>query len=170
MIRYNYGDHGKPRLANSTLHSLPSFNLSNSGELAMLGLVREHEIGVDVEKVCEVADLEALASQCFSASEQKTLLALPTELRLEAFFRCWTRKEAYVKALGVGFSARLDSFDVTMASNEVARVSIEGGSQGATSCSLFHLQPADGYVGAAAIVGGPSELRVSRFHLSFDLS
>lgn len=158
-IRYVYGPKGKPSLAASTTGAPLYFNLSNSEEMALLGLVRDREIGVDLEFLRELTDLEALASRFFSESESRKLLALPDAVHREAFFRCWTRKEAYLKAVGDGLSAPLDHFDVTLAPDEPARMlALEGSAERAAGWSLYHLEPAEGYLGAVAIQGGPWRL------------
>ena len=94
------------------------FNVSHSGGIALLAFVRGREIGIDVEQVRSDFDLEAIARRFFSAHEQDQLFALAAETRIEAFFRCWTRKEAYIKATGDGLSLPLSQFDVSLASGE----------------------------------------------------
>jgi len=81
-----------------------TFNLSHSGGIAMLAFTRRREIGIDVEQVRRDFDVEAIANRFFSAAEHAQLAELPAANRFEAFFRCWTRKEAYIKATGEGLS------------------------------------------------------------------
>ena len=155
-IRYAYGPKGKPALAGPeprTTEAEPLyFNLSNSEELAILGLVRGREIGVDVEHLRSLSDLEQLASRFFSSRESGTLLGLPASARVEGFFNCWTRKEAYLKAVGEGITAPLNRFDVTLVPGEPARMlSLEGDAGRAAAWSFHHLRPAEGYLGAVAI-------------------
>lgn len=151
-IVYTYGPKGKPALAGPVAGSPLHFNLSNSEELAILGVNRVREIGVDVECLRELSDLQALASRFFSTSESETLLALPTERQREGFFNCWTRKEAYLKAVGDGLSAPLNRFDVTLVPGEEPEMlALEGSAERAASWRLVHLEPAPGYVGAIAI-------------------
>lgn len=158
-IRYAYGPMGKPALADATPGGPLFFNLSNSEEMALLGLVREREIGVDIEKIVNLTDLEALAARVMSANESRTLSALSDDLRHEGFFRCWTRKEAYLKAVGDGLAAPLDSVEVTLAPDEPACISaIKGSKETAEAWDLFHLEPVDGYIGAVAIESGPWQL------------
>lgn len=149
---WSYGPKGKPYLAEPTAGAPLHFNLSNSEELALLGVNRVREIGVDVEHLRPLSDMEALAERFFSASESKTLLALPPELRSRGFFNCWTRKEAYLKAVGDGLSAPLDRFDVTLVPGEEPKmVTLEGDPERAARWSLYHLEPAQQYLGAVAI-------------------
>ncbi len=155
-IRYSYGPKGKPALAEPEPRLGGTeplcFNLSNSEELAILGLVRGREIGVDVEHLRSLSDLEQLATRFFSSRESQTLLGLPAASRSEGFFNCWTRKEAYLKAVGEGITAPLNRFDVTLVPGEPARMlTLEGDAGRAAAWSFHHLRPAEGYLGAVAI-------------------
>lgn len=112
------GPHGKPELAPGTgLH----FNVSHSGDRVLIGLALE-PLGVDIERVRETTDLEGISRRFFSEREVQVLFRLPPEQRPDAFFRCWTRKEAFIKALGDGLSHPLDAFEVTLAPDEPARL------------------------------------------------
>ena len=110
-IQFEYSDHGKPRLP---AYPDIAFNASDSGELMALGVARNRLVGVDIEKVREdFAGLE-IADRFFSPREVAVLRSLsPIEQRY-AFFRCWTRKEAFIKAIGEGLSFPLHQFDVTL--------------------------------------------------------
>jgi 4'-phosphopantetheinyl transferase len=153
-IAYRYGEKGKPLLTPGLVPEPLEFNLSNSEELALLGITRRVELGVDVEHLRPLSDLEALAERFFSVRESQQLLALPAASRVGAFFNCWTRKEAYLKAVGTGITAPLDAFDVTLLPGEPARmVSLEGSVERAAGWRLYHLEPAVGYLGAVAITG-----------------
>jgi 4'-phosphopantetheinyl transferase len=161
---WSYGPKGKPFLAEPPAGDPFHFNLSNSEELALLGVERVREIGVDVEYLRPLSDLEALARRFFSPGESETLLALPPELRVRAFFNCWTRKEAYLKAVGDGLSAPLNRFDVTLAPGEAPRMlRLEGDAERAACWSLYHLEPAAGYLGAVAIEGGGWQIAAWRW-------
>lgn len=149
---YTHGPKDKPYLAPGESPEPLFFNLSNSEELAILGITRRCEIGVDVEHLRELSDLEALAERFFSAAESRVLLPLPESQHIEAFFNCWTRKEAYLKAVGTGLSAPLDRFDVNLLPGEPPRMlALEGDTERAARWSLHHLVPAHGYLGAIAI-------------------
>jgi len=152
-IVYSHGPKGKPAFA--TMPEVPLyFNLSNSEELAILGLNREIEIGVDVEYLRDLDDAAALAERFFSRGESEVLLALPPEQLREGFFNCWTRKEAYLKAVGDGLTAPLNAFDVTLRPGEEPEMLLlEGSAERAKRWSLHHLWPAEGYLGAIAIEG-----------------
>jgi 4'-phosphopantetheinyl transferase len=108
---FGYAAHGKPFLPHERqLH----FNLSHSGGGALIGVTLEREIGVDVEAVRADVEVESIAQQFFSGAEQAALASLPQAARTQAFFDCWTRKEAFVKARGEGLSLPLDQFDVSL--------------------------------------------------------
>lgn len=158
-VEFAYGNWGKPGPAESLAAQGLSFNLSHSGELALLALTRHRPIGVDVESVQRKSDLEGIARYSFSSRENATLLALPADERPAAFFRCWTRKEAFIKATGQGLSFGLDAFDVTLAPGEPARVlEIRGRSTEAADWSLRELAPGPGYAAALAAQGPLGEL------------
>ncbi|MFQ5654391.1 MAG: 4'-phosphopantetheinyl transferase family protein [Planctomycetota bacterium] len=112
------GEHGRPRLAAGPAEGPISFNLSHSGGLALYAFARERTVGIDIENVRPTVDHQGVAARSFSAAERAVLSALPEDERLAAFFRCWTRKEAYLKAKGGGISLRLDGFDVSLAPGE----------------------------------------------------
>jgi 4'-phosphopantetheinyl transferase len=113
-LRFHYADKGKPSLDGPHLESKLMFNVSHSGDVALFAITRGREIGVDVEQVRRNSDLDAIAPRFFSAHEQAQLNALAPEQQVEAFFRCWTRKEAYIKARGEGLSLPLSQFDVSV--------------------------------------------------------
>jgi 4'-phosphopantetheinyl transferase len=151
-IRFTYGPRGKPFLEPSLNPTGLQFNLSNSDELALAGFVLGVEIGVDVEFLREMSDCEQIAERFFSLSERQELRRIPFPAKQEAFFNCWTRKEAYLKAVGEGLAAPLDSFDVTLALGDPPRMlSLEGDPERAARWFFHHLRPAADYLGAVAI-------------------
>jgi 4'-phosphopantetheinyl transferase len=152
-VRIAYGLRGKPRLADGHGDAL-RFNLAHSGGLALYAVTRGRELGVDLEEVRPLEDAEAIAARYFSAGEAAALGALPHADRLAGFFRCWTRKEAYVKARGEGLAIPLHQFDVSVAPDEPARLLGSRREPGdADRWSLVGLSPAPGYAGALAIEG-----------------
>jgi 4'-phosphopantetheinyl transferase len=112
-ISFVYSDKGKPALAPPYAESGLNFNVSHSGEAALLGFVQSSRIGVDVEKIRNDFDSAAIAGRFFSPHEREQLSRLPSDQRHRAFFHCWTLKEAFIKALGEGLSHPLHQFDVT---------------------------------------------------------
>lgn len=135
------------------------FNLSHSGELALLGVSPDAALGVDIERVRRLDDGAALAGANFSAREYAAWRAVPPGQRDLAFFLCWTRKEAYVKAVGEGLYLPLDRFDVTLAPGEPARIlSLDGDAGAAAAWSLHDLDPGAGYAAASAIPMHPQHV------------
>ena len=162
-VRFRYGHRGKPFLESPDPGDL-QFNLSNSDELALVGFVRGPEIGVDIEYLKPMPDCEQIAERFFSESERKVLRGVPGPRKEEAFFNCWTRKEAYLKAVGEGLAAPLDSFDVTLAPGEPPRMlTLEGDATRAARWFFHHLLPAEQYLGAVAIEGGQWEVKTWAF-------
>jgi 4'-phosphopantetheinyl transferase len=115
QLNFSYSQKEKPSLSPDYAPSGINFNISHSGGIALFAFARRREIGVDVEQVRDNHDLEAIARRFFSTSEQTQMFALPAEERAHAFYRCWTRKEAYIKATGDGLSLPLGQFDVSLA-------------------------------------------------------
>lgn len=153
-VRFRYGDHGKPMLNDVFSAAGLHFNLSHSEELALYAITTERSIGIDLEKAHPVPEIESIAKQFFSPSESATLSGLPAITKPEAFFNCWTRKEAYLKARGEGFARALDQFDVSMIPGEpAALLRVEDDSQEAARWSLREMTPAPGYVAALAVRG-----------------
>jgi 4'-phosphopantetheinyl transferase len=165
LVKFSYGPRGKPFLATPGASGDDlQFNLSNSDELALVGFVRGREIGVDVEYLRRMPDCEQISERFFSESERAVLRSIPFPAKEEAFFNCWTRKEAYLKAVGEGLAAPLDSFDVTLALDEPPRMlTLEGDPERAARWFFHHLRPAPDYIGAVAIEGGTWEVRTWAF-------
>jgi len=157
--RFVYGDKEKPSLDGELGESL-HFNVSHSHELVLIGFLRDREVGVDVEHVREMPDGRSIAEHFFSTPEREDLAQVDDDHLPDAFFRCWTRKEAYVKAVGDGLSIPLDCFDVTLKPEDPVRfLSMHGDAERAAGWSLYHLEPADGYLGAVALEGRGFRLR-----------
>lgn len=154
VVRFGYGPRDKPALAPPLDATGVQFNVSHSGEIALYALTLHRQIGVDVEQVRPLADLDALARRNFSRAECAALFALPPARRPPAFFACWTRKEAYVKALGDGLSHPLDAFTVSFAIGEPARVlDIAGDAVAAGRWTLAAVDVGAGYQAAVAVDG-----------------
>ena len=154
-VRFAYSNYGKPRLMDADNASDLRFNLSHSHGLALLAATRGRDIGVDVERLRDMErDGESLAERFFSPREVAALRSLPPELRREAFFHCWTRKEAYIKGQGKGLALPLDQFDVSLHPDEpAALLATQHDPPEARRWSLQSLFPGEGYVGALAVEG-----------------
>lgn len=153
-VAFGYESHGKPVLADPfAAHGL-RFNVSHSGEMALFAFARGREVGVDVEEVRRMEDGLDIAVRFFSEAEVAAFRALPEEIRDDAFFNCWTRKEAYIKAVGEGLSFPLHVFDVSLAPGEPARLLASRDPQQAERWSLRGLpDPAPGYRAALVVEG-----------------
>jgi 4'-phosphopantetheinyl transferase len=150
QMRFEYGSYGKPSIAGLGTSPQLFFNLTHSCRLALLAVTREAQIGIDVEYVRAVDD--GIPERFFSHSEVAALRALPEHLQREAFFNCWTRKEAYIKARGNGLSLALDEFDVSLVPGVPAAIlDIRDGMEESSAWTIEHLAPAEGYIGAVAI-------------------
>jgi 4'-phosphopantetheinyl transferase len=118
-IELGYRGKGKPYLV--TPADSVRFNVSHSGDHAVLAFVRDRELGVDIEHRRPLSDLLPLARISFSPSEYATLCALPSRDHPGAFYTCWSRKEAFIKATGEGIS-QLNDFDVTLRADQPAQI------------------------------------------------
>ena len=156
-LLFAYGPRGKPYLAADSRPDRVRFNVSHSGGLALLAFVRERQLGVDLELERPVPEAESIAERYFSPREGAALGRLPPAERPRAFFRCWTRKEAFIKATGDGLSRPLDAFDVTLAPREPARLlRVEGEPEEAARWWMEGLEPAEGFAGEGA--GGQEQV------------
>ena len=150
-ISFEYTGLGKPRLHGSRPGRGWCFNFSNSHQRALLAIARDVEIGVDIEHLRNMASLEGLAERYFADDETRYILAQPEPLRTMSFFHCWTRKEAFLKAIGKGLAFPLT--DVTVILNptsDVRIVAINDEAQEAGDWTLEHLDVEPEYVGAMA--------------------
>lgn len=153
-LRFVYSKKEKPSLGDALAGSGILFNVSHSGGMALLAFTREREIGVDIEKIKHDFELEAIARRFFSAREQEDLFALPVEERVAAFFRCWTRKEAYIKATGDGLSLPLSQFDVSIAPGvRSALLATRPDGSEAERWRLQEVGAGDGYIAALCVRG-----------------
>jgi 4'-phosphopantetheinyl transferase len=152
-ITFQYSVYGKPALAPSNqTNPLLNFNVSHSHELALLAFTHNPDVGVDLEYFKPQVVGEKLAEQYFSAQESAALRALPLHLQMQGFFNCWTRKEAFIKAIGEGLSHPLDGFSVSLAPGEPARLlEIRGESQGPANWLIHELDVGPGYAAALAV-------------------
>jgi len=154
-LEFEYGLRGKPALQAGDTSVSIRFSLSHSHGLALYAFARRREVGIDLELVQPDFGGEAVAERFFSNPELTELRALPAELRAEGFFACWTRKEAYVKALGDGLQIPLDSFDVSLTPGRPAELH----SSDCARWSLRAFQPAPRFVAAVVGEGGGWRLR-----------
>jgi 4'-phosphopantetheinyl transferase len=148
------GPGGKPRLAGAGGGNDVFFSLSRCGDLSLIAISDDGPVGVDVEEVREVPELAGMVRSRFAAGEATAILERSGEERLRAFYRCWTRKEACVKALGTGIGAGLDSVVVSV-DDRPALLAAPGTRVG--EWSLFDLALCEGFAGALAVRGAAGE-------------
>ena len=117
-LTFLYGEREKPSLAPSLGGGQVEFNVSHSGARALIAIARGRAVGVDIEQIRDNLDHQALAKRFFSTAEQRALSALDPSEQCLGFFRCWTRKEAYIKAQGSGLALPLNAFDVSISPGE----------------------------------------------------
>jgi 4'-phosphopantetheinyl transferase len=161
QIQFCYVKNGKPALSDTFGKGKICFNSSHSEGLALYAFTHDCEIGVDIECIRDIPEMEQIAERFFSARENAVLRALPQSKKKEAFFNCWTRKEAFIKAIGDGLSWPLDEFDVSLVPGEPARLlRIEGDSEAVSPWSIQELKPAFGFAAAFAARG-----RIGQIHL-----
>jgi len=162
QVEFTYGSNGKPALASR--NAGVQFNMSHSRNLALVAFTSTGKIGVDIEYMDDSLEVEAIAGRFFSALEVQTLLTLPAEARRLGFFNCWTRKEAFVKALGSGLSYPLQQFDVTLspgAPPALLRHRLQPDQS--QRWSLHSFTPAPDYAAAVA-VEGKRDLLLYHYH------
>lgn len=163
-IEFDYLPHGKPVLASKWKVSEIQFNATHSHGLALIAATRSARIGVDVERVRDNRDVQSLASRWFSPNEVEELRSLPTDQQSLAFFLGWTRKEAFVKAVGDGITYGLDQFDVSLSPDQPSVMKRIGDDRlDPTSWTLFNMKPAASH--AAAIAIDAKEVRVRKWNV-----
>lgn len=149
-LRFSYNAFGKPHL--ETIGECPlEFNLSHSADQALLAVSRHFALGVDIEEIKPIT--EDVAGHFFSAAECTELRAFPTHEHMAAFYRCWTRKEAFVKAHGAGLSLALDCFDVSLSARPqqiLRRLDPAVGT--ATEWTILNVEVAEGFCAAVAVL------------------
>lgn len=157
-LTFRVGPHGKPALDGAAARAGLDFNVSHSGDLALCAVTRARAVGVDVEAVRPEFATDEVARRFFAPGEVAALEALPPDERVEAFFACWTRKEAYIKARGSGIALGLDRFEVALAPGRPAvLLATRDEPAAAARWQLFALAPGEGYAGALA-TDGPARL------------
>lgn len=160
-LRFSDGPQGKPALVD---HPALRFNLSHSGELALVAIAWQRELGVDIEQEQPRPGLLNVARRFFSASERAALAQIPPDQQAAAFFRCWARKEAYIKARGGGLSIPLRHFDVTLTPDEPARLLADRATPDALQrWTLAALPTPSGYAGALVAERPPIQLHTFHF-------
>jgi len=160
-VEFTYNPFGKPAVSINPEGF--RFNLCHSGGLALIAVTRRGEIGVDLERVRDDVEIDELSEGLFSEIEHDILRSLPPKVRLQAFFNCWTRKEAYLKARGEGLSFPLKQFTVSLLPGEPPRLLDVPNEVGEIDrWTLYQLSPAPDHVAALAVEGKGHRLRYWR--------
>jgi 4'-phosphopantetheinyl transferase len=165
-IELNIDEKQKPQLARKHAAADLHFNVSHSGDLAVIGIALGSKVGIDVEQLREVGHLEQIARRFFHPAETSELLAEPARSRNVAFLRCWTGKEAIVKALGTGIVGNLAGFQVPVDHDDWQgwiETSAKSPHRPLSRCWLEQLTPRDDYVAAIACVESKRLLRKFTF-------
>ncbi len=151
-LDFSYGDHGKPYLDINRAGKNIAFNVSHSHGMALVAITLGGRLGVDVEKIRPELDWLDLAERYFSASEYQALSKCPNDSSLMSFFTCWTRKEAFVKAVGDGIARGLSEFDVSIDPDESAGLlNIRWQGEDAAEWSIKNIPIHGDYVAALAV-------------------
>jgi len=150
-LQFLYSEYGRPSLADGVSSATLNFNVAHSGEVALFAFARGRQIGIDVERVRRDFGTSEVAERFFSSAERIALRQLAEDDQHEAFFRCWTRKEAFIKALGEGLSHPLDQFDVTLTPSEPATLlATRPDASEVRRWMLWDIQISDDYAAALA--------------------
>ena len=151
-VAFSYSERGKPCIAKTIAHNNLEFNLSHSENIAVYGVTRNHAIGVDVENLRAMDNLEQLADRFYCPEEAQFIQQLPPKDKIKAFFRAWTAKEAYLKATGVGLAGGLDRVSVSLEPNQPLRLfQTKENSVDLTDWSFFALDVHPNFSAAVAI-------------------
>jgi 4'-phosphopantetheinyl transferase len=153
-ITFTYSEFGKPAVPPALNPAALAFNVSHSESLCVVAVSHIPLLGIDVERVRSDFGGEEVAQSNFAPAEFRELSSLPTDVRPQAFFNCWTRKEAYVKALGAGLQTPLDGFEVSLRPGDPARF-LRGA---ATDWKLHSFAAAEGFQAAIAYRGDEARL------------
>ena len=151
-LKFEYGDRGKPHVLGSNTCKALQFNISHSEEYALFGFTSDRLIGVDIEYLREMPDAVKIAKRFFSPKEYDLIRNLNAKQQCQAFFKLWTAKEAYFKAIGTGLSGYLASIDINFdSSGDRIRLSSSDNSTSVDNWSIYPCVPASNYVGTIAI-------------------
>jgi 4'-phosphopantetheinyl transferase len=152
-LRFSFGHFGKPELAGQPGASAVEFSLSHSDGLALVAACLGRRLGVDLERVDVARSERGIAERFFSRREVAALRALPHRLQTDAFFACWTRKEAHLKARGVGLSVPLDRFSVSVSPEDSAALLGSVDDPELNRWALLDLRVGQGWAAALAAEG-----------------
>jgi len=166
-VKFRMGPLGKPYPANESGGVQIQFSLSHTHHIALYAFTSNRRIGVDIEQVRTISNLDQVAAFSFSDYENHVFRSLRPDRKEAAFYNCWTRKEAYVKAIGEGLSSPFRAFDVSLSPDEPCRLlRINGSADEALLWSMETLEPAPDHV--AAVVVEKFDYHMNRYEWKFD--
>lgn len=162
-IDFIYNEQGKPNVINSTGIN---FNLSNSKSSVAIGICKDSLIGIDIEYNKRPIEIDEIAPKFFSKNEVDQLIVLPSNMQLDAFYNCWTRKEAFIKALGGGLTVPLDQFEVSLLSKEKpSLIGIEWDQDRTQNWKMHSFNKGNDYTGAIIVENSSSTFKEMVFEL-----
>jgi 4'-phosphopantetheinyl transferase len=168
QLRFTYNEYGKPSVSDDQNDRALNFNLSHSAKLVLYAVTRGRDVGIDVEYIREdFATLET-AEHFFSKDEVAALKTLSTDKRTIGFFNCWSRKEAFIKAKGMGISYSLDRFTVSLAPGEPpALLKVDDDKREVARWKMYELSPGSGYTAALIVASPPITLKLRHWNERF---
>lgn len=170
-VKFYYNEFGKPFLENQFSKNNLKFNLSHSKDMLVMAFAKNVDVGIDIEYVRSDIDVLRLARHFFSQREVSELLSISSYLMNDAFFNCWTRKEAFIKAKGQGLSIPLDKFDVSLSPGEPAKlIRLHDNPNEIAEWYLQELSNiGEGYISSIAIKGKPNRIYNWEYDGKFEL-
>jgi 4'-phosphopantetheinyl transferase len=159
-LRFVYNEYGKPFISDDQNRGALSFNLSHSDGMALYSVVRGRRVGIDIEYMREDFATIEVAERFFSKDEFEALKSTPNDRRTEAFFNCWSRKESYIKAIGMGVSYPLDGFTVSLAPDATPELlKVNADATEAARWKMYEIDVGEGYAAALIVENPPVSLR-----------
>ena len=166
-IIFVYGSRGKPKLRRQDGRPAIEFNLAHSDGTAIYAITQDRPVGVDIELVTDKFPVESVAAHFFSRIEVAALRSLPKDMQRIAFFKCWTRKEAFIKALGDGLSCPLSDFDVSVTPGQPARLlHVRWAPEEASRWCMEDIESVPNCAGAIVFSGPQCRMHVSQWILN----
>lgn len=161
QVKFQFCKYGKPYINH---FSQLRFNISHSGDMILLGFVKKHIIGIDIEYTKREVDVKNIAELFFSEEETTSLFALDEAYQMQAFYNCWTRKEAFIKAVGSGLSFPLDQFVVSLDTTKKATlIETKWDKKEKDKWILNTITPGKDYIGAVSVKGNISNIQSWRY-------
>jgi 4'-phosphopantetheinyl transferase len=160
QLRFTYNEYGKPAVSDDQNDRALNFNLSHSAELILYAVTRRRAVGIDIEYIREDFATLEIAEHFFSKDEVEALKLLPADQRATGFFNCWSRKEAFIKAKGMGVSYPLDRFTVSLSPyGPPALLKVDDDEREVARWKMYELKPGAGYAAAMIVAEPPITLK-----------